>query len=150
MRTFAFASVRWSVRSLCLFVRALYARDQPIESLEQALSLQRRGFLDGPLSVSDLRQSQGVADLLGVHRALLVLLVGKDQQDGGQFPLGDRHTLRIGAVDHENDGVRVGIVAPPIGTNAGLPSKIPHLELPIRWVSVQFNFMRRTIHGSIN
>eukprot|EP00584_Thalassiosira_punctigera_P009687 CAMPEP_0172526526 /NCGR_PEP_ID=MMETSP1067-20121228/1431_1 /TAXON_ID=265564 ORGANISM="Thalassiosira punctigera, Strain Tpunct2005C2" /NCGR_SAMPLE_ID=MMETSP1067 /ASSEMBLY_ACC=CAM_ASM_000444 /LENGTH=233 /DNA_ID=CAMNT_0013310057 /DNA_START=320 /DNA_END=1021 /DNA_ORIENTATION=+ len=127
--------------SILFPLHPLDARDQPIEPLEQSLPLQRARLLDGPLSIPHLRQSQRVADLPRVQRPLLILLVREHQQyriaqllfleHGGQLAAGDVHALDVGRVDDEDDGVGVGVVAPPVGADGGLSSQVPHLKLYI-------------------
>ena len=106
---------------------ALDACNEPIEALEQSLALEGAGLLYGPLPIPDLGQGEGVADLLGVERPLLILLVGKDEEDGlpqlflfehcRQLSSGDGHTFRVGRIDHKYDGVRVRVVTPPVRSN---------------------------------
>ena len=70
---------RWRWGS-CLL--ALDAGDEPVEALGEALALGRAGLLDGPLAVADVGEAEGLGDVLGPEGALLVLLVGEDEEDG--------------------------------------------------------------------
>ena len=44
-------------------------------------------------------------------------------------PLRSPDALRVAAVDYIDDRLRIWVVAPPVRPDAGLASKIPHLEL---------------------
>jgi hypothetical protein len=84
----------------------------------------------------------GAVYLAGVECPFLVLLVGEDEQDGiaeflffqhgTQLLLGDGKPFHVRAVHYEDDGVRVGEVAPPVGPDAGLATQVPHLQLCVR------------------
>lgn len=76
-----------------------------------------------------------------VKRPLAVLLVGEDQQDGvlellllqhgHELLLGHAQAVRVARVHHEDDGVRVGVVAAPVRPDGRLSAQVPHLELDV-------------------
>ena len=45
-----------------------------------------------------------------------------------ELVLGKLHSLRIGRVNHVDDGVRVLVIAPPVRPDARLAAQVPHLE----------------------
>ena len=75
------------------------------------------------------------------ERALLVLLVCKHEQHRvlqilllqhrGQLRFGGFQAVRVGRVHHKHDRVRVGVVAPPVRPDGGLPAQVPHLQLDV-------------------
>lgn len=50
---------------------------------------------------------------------------------GHELLLGHQQALLVARVHHENHGVRVGVVAAPVGPDGGLAAQIPHLELNV-------------------
>ena len=54
-----------------------------------------------------------------------------DLQHGPKFSLCDIKSIHIRAINNKNYGIRVWVVTPPIGSDARLATKIPHLELNI-------------------
>lgn len=52
-------------------------------------------------------------------------------QHGVQLLLGDVQSIDIGRVHDVDQRVRVGVVAPPVGADAGLPAQVPDLELDV-------------------
>lgn len=67
---------------------------------------------------------------VGVHEyeCVLELLL---LHNGVELLLADAYPLNITAVHHVDDGLRVGVVTPPVGPDAGLPAQVPHLELDV-------------------
>jgi hypothetical protein len=69
------------------------------------------------------------------------LFVGVDQyecvlellllHDGVELLLADAYPLHVAAVNHVDDGLRVGVVTPPVRPYAGLTAQVPHLELDV-------------------
>lgn len=52
-------------------------------------------------------------------------------QHSKELLLGDLQAIVVGGVHHENQSIRVGVVAPPVGANARLPAEVPHLEFDV-------------------
>lgn len=42
--------------------------------------------------------------------------------------------IYVAGVDHEYDGISVGVITPPVGSNGGLSTQIPHLSDQIRGI----------------
>jgi len=69
------------------------------------------------------------------------LLVGKDEElcvvelllveHGEELGLVDGEAVAVGRVDDVNDGLGVGVIAPPVGPDRGLAAEVPHLELDV-------------------
>ena len=93
-----------------------------------------RGYLKdlkGP--IFQFIQSEGRMDLCDTHGSFNILLICKDDQDGvlqflllqhgDELLLADANSVPVCAVHHVDDGVRVGVVTPPVRSNAGLTCK---------------------------
>ena len=52
-------------------------------------------------------------------------------QHSKELLFGDLQAIVVGGVHHENQSIRVGVVAPPVGANARLPAEVPHLEFDV-------------------
>mmetsp|Transcript_6983 Transcript_6983/g.17841 ORF Transcript_6983/g.17841 Transcript_6983/m.17841 type:complete len:283 (-) Transcript_6983:199-1047(-) len=114
---------------------------QPLHAFPQPLALDGAGLEDGPLPVLDLRQPQPLRDLQVTQRPGQVLLVGVHQdervlellllQDGVELAAAGADPVHVAAVHHVDDGLRVGVVAAPVGADGRLPAQVPHLELDV-------------------
>jgi hypothetical protein len=43
----------------------------------------------------------------------------------------DLNSFLVSRIDHEDHRISVLVVAPPVGTQAGLPAQVPHLEFKV-------------------
>lgn len=112
----------------------LHRLHQPIHALRHAPPINRRASHDTPIAIPELAQPQRLGNIAGAPGAGLVLLIGEDQQGGvaelvfvqhgGEFGGGGGQAVDVRAVDDEDDGGRVGVVAAPVGADGGLPAEV--------------------------
>lgn len=78
------------------------------------------------------------ADNQGAQADLLVCIDQNERilelvlfQNGMELIPRSADPLCVAAVHHIDDGLRVGVIAPPVWPDAGLAPQIPHLELDV-------------------
>lgn len=100
---------------------------QPVQTFVQPIATDRTARHYTPTPVLHVNELEGLRHLRRGQSARLVLLVGKHQQRGvlelfllkhGVQLLGARaNAVHVGRVDNENNGLRVGVVAAPVGAD---------------------------------
>jgi hypothetical protein len=120
--------------SLPRLILTIHIPDQPIHALIHTPSIHRTTRHNTPIPVLEVSEPQRLADLARALGARLVLLVGEDEQGGvaqfffvkhgGEFFGCGGEAVDVGAVDDEDYGGRVGVVAAPVGANGGLATEV--------------------------
>jgi hypothetical protein len=107
---------------------------QPIHPLIHTPPIHRTTRNNTPIPILQISELQRLADLACALCAGLILLVRKYQQSGvaqfffvehgGEFFRGGGQALDVGAVDDEDYGSRVGVVAAPVWADGGLATEV--------------------------
>lgn len=107
---------------------------QPIHTLLDTPSIHRTTSHNTPIPVFELPQLERLADLARALCARLILFVCEDEEGGvaelffvehgAQFFASGGEALDVCAVDYEDYGGGVGVVAAPVGADGGLAAEV--------------------------
>jgi hypothetical protein len=119
---------------IVFLILTVYIPHQPIHALVDTPPIHRTTRDNTPISVLQVAELQRLANLTRALGARLVLLVREDEQrgvtqfffveHGSEFFGGGGQAVDVGAVDDEDYGGRVGVVAAPVGADGGLTAEV--------------------------
>ena len=107
---------------------------QPIHTLLDTPPIHRTTSHNTPIPIFELPQLERLADLARALGTRLILFVCEDEEGGvaqlffvehgAQFFAGGGQALDVCAVDYEDYGGGVGVVAAPVGADGGLAAEV--------------------------
>jgi hypothetical protein len=117
-----------------VLILTIHIPNQPVHALINTPSIHRTTRHNAPIPVFEVSEPQGLANLARALGARLILLVREDEQRGvAQFFLVEHggelfgrggEAVDVGAVDDEDYGRGVGVVAAPVGADGGLAAEV--------------------------